>query len=290
MRTLLIDSEGIGYPAMYAMKNVDLTNEEGLRTEIIYVFLQRLATIATVLQSNKLVFLWDTKRKDNLRKKVCPTYKEKRHKNKSELEMQMLNICREQLERLRLVILPAMGFKNIFMEKGFEADDLMASIVMRNDGNFVMVTGDTDMYQCLSLNVSQYDPDPRRLNHITIDSFMREYGIHPKQWRMVKCLAGCQTDEVEGIKGVGITRAIQYIKNEIPDHHKIYSEIKDNADAVIRRNYPLVVLPFVGCPDVHLKQDEISIGRFHRIFTQFNFDSFLTPERWTEWRGAFKLG
>jgi len=289
MKTLLIDSDGIGYPAMYAMKDIDLNNEEGFRTEIIYNFLQRLATIANVLKSNRLIFLWDSKRKHSLRKKLYPEYKEKRD-DKPELEIRMLGICREQLQKLKLQILPAMGFRNIFEVKGYEADDLMASITQRNEGEYVMVTSDSDMYQCISETVSMYDPDPRRLKLTTIESFTREYGIHPKQWRKVKCLAGCATDEVKGIKGVGIKTAIKYLQDELPTHHKIYNTIKEEALSVVARNHPLVVLPFNGCPTLHLKPDHITISRFHKVFTQFDFDSFLTHERWIEWRGAFKLG
>jgi len=134
-----------------------------------------------------------------------------------------------------------------------------------------------------------YDPDPRRLRMITIESFMDKYDIHPKKWRTVKVLAGCSGDNVEGIPGVGEKTAIKYIKGELPTHYKVYGDIIDNIDAMIERNSPLVVLPHPDFPDIDLRVDEITEEKIRSVFQKLNMKSFLTPEKWIEWKGILNV-
>jgi len=285
---LLIDGGMLGYAAMFSMRDVDLTNHDGIRTGIIYNFLLRMYSLGITHGSGKFVFCFDSPRKYSLRKKAYPKYKEKRD-DLSDGERQIREAMHEQLNRLRKNILPAMGFRNIFQVKGFEADDIIAYIAMHYDADFVMVTADNDLYQCLRDNVSMYDPDPRRLRTITIDSFMEKYGIHPKKWRTVKVIAGCDGDNVKGIQGVGTITAIKYIKGILPSHYKAYQKIRDHFDDISEQNTPLVVLPHPSFSGVDLVEDELTEQRILDVFEDLDMKSFLDPEKWIEWRSILNV-
>jgi 5'-3' exonuclease len=73
---------------------------------------------------------------------------------------------------------------------------------------------------------------------------------------MVKTLAGCAGDNVKGIYGVGEKRAIQYLKGHMKKGSKFYRLIEKNRMAMIKRNRPLVNLPYKGTPDFEVSRKE----------------------------------
>jgi 5'-3' exonuclease len=88
------------------------------------------------------------------REKDYAGYKEKRHlpSNHSDEEKAALESLFEQIQILRTSLLKEMGFENIFLIDGFEADDILAFWVSKMHGkrDIIMVTTDADMYQCLT--------------------------------------------------------------------------------------------------------------------------------------------
>lgn len=287
-RTLLIDGNGIAYATLYGMREINLSDDEGFRTEIIYAFLKSILRIGKILNSGKMVFTWDSPRTKSRRRAIYPAYKADRDEL-SEAEKMVLKVYHEQLGVLKSEIIPGLGFANSFEFQGFEADDIMAEIARTNPGYSTIVSSDSDMLQCLSERVSIYDPHPKRLSKVTIDSFMREYGIHPKKWRMVKCLAGCDSDNVSGIPGVGVKYAIKYILGELPAHYKVYGKIKAQEEEIVKINAPLVILPFEGLPEINLQNETLKEDKFLIIFHKYQFNSFLTADKWIEWKGIFNL-
>ena len=288
-KTLLIDCNALGYAALFAMHDINLTNEDGIRTEIIYNFLLRILNIAKKFDTNKIVYAWDSERKYSKRKKRYKEYKENRRKDLPEPELKMIYIMKDQLELLRNRILLQMGFNNVYKYKGYEADDIIAYIARGYTNEFVIVSSDNDFYQCLTDKVSIYDPNPRKDSYFTKEMFIEKYGIHPKKWRMVKCLAGCHSDNVKGIEGVGEMTAIKYLKGDLPAHYKIYRKIENERHNIININYPLVSLPFPFFPGVPLIDDKLHKRKFRQVFEHYDFNSFLTHEKWTEWKAVFRL-
>ena len=99
--------------------------------------------------------------------------------------------------------------------------------------------------------------DQRKKKQVTIDSFLAEYRIHPKEWSRVKSLAGCTTDSVQGVRGVGEITALKYFRGELGRTRKAYRAIvSPEGQALFRDNLPLVRLPFEGCPRLKLEQGE----------------------------------
>ena len=177
----------------------------------------------------------------------------------------------EQCKALYREILPNMGFKNIFRVKGFEGDDIIAKVAedlpMSDEG--VMITGDHDMWQCLRSNVSWHAPSS---GVVTFASFQAEWGLYPFQWAMVKSIAGCSSDDVEGVPGVGEKTAAKFILGKLKTDSKKYKDIESNLE-LMRRNKPLVTLPFYDTPSFTILPDEYDQDKKRTVYLSLGIQS-----------------
>jgi len=153
------------------------------------------------------------------------------------------------------------GFRNVFVQKGYESDDIIASICCQKnksiDNEFVIISSDKDLYQCISPSVSFYNPQTSKI--LTFQGFKKKYGIESYEWGNVKSLAGCTTDNVKGIEGIGEIRAIQFLNGNLNPKSKAMQNIKNpDSDEILFRNQKLVILPFEGTQQFKLRRDNLS--------------------------------
>jgi hypothetical protein len=142
------------------------------------------------------------------RARLYPAYKANR-KPESIEDKEHRSERNRQINLLRNEYLPAIGFKNVFWQEGYEADDLIASIVRSNARltDIAILSSDKDLYQLLSPRVFMWN----RGKKTTLQSFYQEWGIKPDRWAEVKAMAGCTSDNIEGIDGVGEKTAIKFL-------------------------------------------------------------------------------
>jgi len=279
--TLVLDCNFLGYTVRYTMGGL---SHHDLATGVIFGFLSRVLTLAHKFQTSKIVFAWDSRKSH--RRRIFDDYKKNR-RDKTEEERAELEVMHTQFKLLRRKILPAIGFRNVLMQTGIEADDLIAKTVWHRDGmNFIIVASDQDLYQLLQFNnVRMYNPNKRKM--MTKSRFEEEYGIRPEQWIKVKMIAGCPGDNVPGIKGVGEKTVIKYLRAELP-HTKKWRDIVDGSNTdLYERNLKLVQLPFRSTQDVILSQDEFDVKEFQRVCKKYGMRSFLKPSRLLEWKQLF---
>ena len=182
-----------------------------------------------------------------------------------------------------------MGFTNIQYQHGIESDDLLASSVLNNRGSHVMVTSDEDMYQMLD-HCAIYNHRKKAIFNKKM--FMETYGIRPSQWVDVKRLAGCTSDKIPGIPGVGVITAIAYIKNELKSGKKldgIEKDVHKEVESIFHRNDWLVRLPMPETKKVKLSfaDETLSLDGF-RIVCQdnsFRFLDRLARDEWVQFLG-----
>lgn len=279
MDTLVLDCNALCHKVKHSLG--ELTHETE-QVGVIFGFFIQLLKLAKTYESNDFVFTWDSSKSH--RAKIYPPYKEKRRTTKAEKtfeDQERDRLAYEQFEKLYTQILPSLGFRNNFKVEGYEGDDLIASVVNNNTGKFIIVSGDEDMYQCLSENVSIVNGK----GMFTANDFVNVFGIEPKDWVRVKAMAGCTSDEIAGIKGIGETKAIQFLKGQISPHLKSYLAIQcQEGKEITKRNLELVSLPFKGCPEIHLAKNNLDFDAFMRMCTELNFQSFLKKDELAKWK------
>lgn len=283
---LILDCNGICHSARHALGDVPLSHD-GLKTEIIFSFLRSLKGYGLKYKPARTVFVWDSQ--INFRKKLDPEYKAHRSKivrDKTESQRQVDYLMYSQFNQLRMNILPALGFKNNFIQTGMEADDIIASIVYNNsEFQNIVVSGDEDLYQLLN-HCHLYIP--RKKTEYRAKDFEKEYGIPVTQWVSVKSIAGCSSDNVRGIQGVAEKTAIKFLKKELPSHLKTYKNILDGSEK-IKENLKLVELPFEGTKKFDIVEDKLTIYTLNRIFKEYGFESFLKDYSFMEWIKGFRI-
>ena len=280
MTYALIDCSHVCYSAYYAMPRLSNGNVE---TPVLYGFLQRMLSVTKHLDTNRLIFCWDSPR--SIRKERYSWYKERRSKNRDQAMMEIIN---EQKEVLRNVILPRMGFKNQLMVDGYEADDIMAYLVANYPKKkFVIVANDEDLYQILRYKNLKGILQMKDWKLFTKEDFKAEYlNMPPSRWHRVKAIAGCGTDEVPGVVGVGDMTAVKYLTGNLPDRYKAYGDIvSEGGRAIAKRNLWLVTLPLEGIQpeEVRILKNKFSHKGFESVCRMYKFMS-LYNNRFTWYR------
>jgi DNA polymerase I len=242
---LLIDSPYLVYRAQYAMKE----EEQGA----VYGFIQTVLSLRQRFDTDHFAFCFDSSKLR--RKTILPTYKQR--KVVSEEHEENHRRAKECMKLLRTVVLKELGFKNIFRQTGYEADDIIASIVKKTlkPDEAVIVSSDSDLYQLLRPGVVTYNPTKELITNE--ESFCNEwYGLTPSQWSLVKAIAGCRSDNIEGVKGVGEKTAAKFLTGNLPEHIKSYDLVFNADNNEIMKRLSLIRLPFKGVHCFPLRSDE----------------------------------
>ncbi|MBU6348451.1 MAG: hypothetical protein KGQ38_07560, partial [Actinomycetales bacterium] len=100
-------------------------------------------------------------------------------------------------------------------EEGFEADDILGSLVSQHDHPVDIVTGDKDLFQLVSdaagSRVISISKGMRNLE-IVDDSFLLEkFGVIGSQYADFATIRGDASDGLPGVKGIGIKGAAELI-------------------------------------------------------------------------------
>jgi len=285
MKIIIVDANAVGHRAKHSMHGLSF---DEMQTGVIFGFMQEVMRLAIRFETNKFVFCWDSKK--NFRKIIDSGYKIKRaekKKEKSKEELFLDQTAYEQFHTLRTEIIPTFGFKNNIIKTGYEADDIIANIVMNNKLDMVIASSDEDLYQLLG-HAPMYSFKKKKL--YTKEDFEREYNIHVGEWIMIKAIAGCSGDSVIGIKGVGEKTAIKYLNGQLKKSATLDS-IK-NAGKMIRDNLKLVTLPLIFEKEMKkitldFTDEEFLISDFLSICDTYGFYSFKRSIN--DWNRVFKM-
>ena len=261
---------------MIAMKGLSW---EEHATGVVFGFLRQIQQLAEEFPSSRFAFAWDSRK--SFRKVVYPEYKRRTKVEDPEME-DLLNSGRPQFTEIRLKVLPRLGFKNNFIQVGLEADDIIAKIAQDyadKMDSIVIVSSDEDLFQLLTDNVSMYNP--REKKHYTCEDFTKDKGITPKEWPSVKAIAGCSSDNVHGINGIGEKTIIKFIRNEL----KTGKKFDDIMGFDPTFNLSLVKLPHARTTPITLIDDKLNFSEFEGTCMDYGFASFLKKDVYNKWRG-----
>ena len=254
---------------------------------VSFGFLSSVLVLGERFKTNKFVFCWDGG--SGKRKGVFKDYKLSRAAKTEEETKQRAELY-AQFRALQHEVLPSLGFQNQIHQFNLEADDVIAQAIKDHQSQqFGIVSSDKDLLQLLRFKNCKFQHQPSSGKEVTAFSFLKEYRIPAREWAMVKAIAGCPTDGVPGIKGVGEKTAIKYILDELPDCQKRWA-ISESLE-LIQRNYRLVALPFKGTKQTQIKEDSLDARVVNQVFSDLGYESFGTgkqAERWGRFiRGEF---
>lgn len=279
MLPLIIDCNNLCHIAKHAMRGLSFEDRD---TGVIFGFLNSLLQLYKRFDYDvRFLFAWDSNH--SLRVEQYPQYKLKRkatRAEKSEEDRRYDVLARKQMNLLQKHILPTMGFRNVWMFLGYESDDVMA-LFARKVKEGVLVTTDHDLFQCIDGRVSLFNPITKKL--LTSAGFKEEWGIEPYMWASALAIAGCDTDEVPGVEGVGLKTAIKYLKGELRADSVVARRIAKSGE-LIERNERLVQLPYereVGAiffefeENAEILNDELDMNAAEQLFLEYGFRSFL---------------
>jgi DNA polymerase-1 len=273
---IVIDVSFLCWRAFHSMGAL---SHKGVRTGVLYGVLRDIIDLQERFSSKDLIFVFDSRA--SKRKEIFPAYKQKRHSKDITKEEEMARFeVRQQIKALYKIILPSIGYANVWRAEGFEADDIIAAFVrqrMPADDCAVIVTADHDYYQLLDGRVSLYNP--KGFVRTTIQSFHREYGIEPRLWAKVLSIAGCSTDEVPGVRGVGKLTALKFIRGELkPESAKYKAIVSAEGRAIMLRNRELVRLPFEGVPAFYAIPDSVCAASWKRTLDSLGIKSLQSDD------------
>jgi len=253
---LLLDCNYLCHRAKHSTGGLSFENTP---TGVIYGLLKTVAHFQELFNTPHVAFCWDSK--TSKRKKIFSAYKAHRASKYEDMDEDTNKLEEEfrwQMQMLRREYLPTIGYKNVFVQRGYEADDIIASICLNLSmlDEAIIVSSDQDLYQLIESNISLFNPTKGKM--MTLQGFKEKYGIEPYLWNTVKIIAGCNTDGVPGIEGVGEKTVVKYLKKELKETTKTYQKITNMSDSIYRRNKRLITLPFKGTKVFKLQDDEIT--------------------------------
>jgi DNA polymerase-1 len=200
-RFFIIDGHAHIYRAYYAPFR-PLTSPTGEPTKGTHVFCQMLLGLIQQQRPDYLAMVMDVSDRTVFRCAIDPQYKAHREPPPEDLDVQKDRIV-SVVQRIGVPI---------HRREGFEADDLMATIVRRlrdRDIEIFLVSSDKDLEQLLSDRVRMFDPGKGE----TLDpaGLVEKKGYAPEQAVEIQTLAGDTTDNVPGVPGVGVKTAAKLI-------------------------------------------------------------------------------
>jgi DNA polymerase-1 len=246
MATLtLIDTFGFLFKNYYALEKANLKNKEGFPTGMLTGFMNFIASLGKEFPTDYIAFAIDSEH--SFRKELYKDYKANRKEAPDALKLQ-LPIAIELIEK--------MGFKMIKMD-GFESDDIIASLAKKASQKGIkvkIISSDKDMYQLLDENISIYDPSKKK--EIRAKECFEKFGVYPQNFVDFQALVGDSSDNVPGVKGVGVKTAAKLI-NEYKTLENIYSNIDKIKGALQKKLIQGKESAFLSRELVRLKTDLI---------------------------------
>lgn len=258
---LLVDANNLCWRAFHTTGGL---SHEGFGTGVCFGILRDLEHMTGTFGVVRTVLAFDGI--GSLRQDKYPNYKsERRGRVFTDAERKARESFYEEIRRLRTDVLPAAGYNNVFAVDGFEADDIIAKVAEELPESIegIIASTDKDLYQCLRENVIIYNPIKKEVT--SLNSFSEShFGIHPKEWANVKAIAGCDSDSVVGVRGVGDITAAKWVAGKLKHTSKTYQEIQQNY-CLYRTNLPLVALPYPGLVLPEIRDDAVTPSKITQV-------------------------
>lgn len=255
-KLVLIDGNSLSFRAFYALPL--LSNKAGIHTNAILGFAKLLEKIIREEQPTHFLVAFDAG-KTTFRHSKYSEYKGGRQKTPPELS--------EQFPYIRQ-LLDAYHIKHYELEN-YEADDIIGTLSKeadQNDFETIIVTGDRDLTQLATQNVTIYytKKGVTDVDHYTPEFIAEKYnGLKPIQIIDMKGLMGDSSDNIPGVAGVGEKTAIKLLK-QFDSVEGVYENIDKVSGKKLKEKLEL------SHEDALMSKDLATINRYSPIEVTLN--------------------
>ena len=199
MSVLLVDGDNLLTIGFYGCKNFFF---KGNHIGGIYHFLNTLRRSFEEYHLDKIVVFWDGHEGSSSRRKVYHLYKENRKSRlRSEEELNSYNYQRDRVKQY---------LEELFVRQGeyefCETDDCIAYYTKNSpEEKKIVYSSDGDLTQLVSENTKIYNPSHHKL--YSANEYQHE-DVLIENVKIIKMLCGDPSDNISGIKNMGIKRLI----------------------------------------------------------------------------------
>ena len=288
-------------------------NPSGAHVGGLVGFMRSLGYVTRTFDPTRVIVIWDGKGGSANRQNIDPNYKAQRatsritHWGLYDTKEEETEALIGQLYRTQ-DYLDCLPVHQIVMDK-LEADDVIAWIAKKasisSAKKCTIVSSDKDFLQLIDDTVEVYAPIKKKI--FTQDNIFDELKVLPENYNLVKALVGDNSDNLQGVKGLGIKTIIsefpkllteitnlEYIyktAEEKLEGKKIFAKIIHNWDRV-ETNFKLMDLHITALDDkekqvvidtLSSKVPELQTGAFLRHLDQDKIEGITkNTEGWLE--------
>ena len=185
-------------------------NPSGAHVGGLVGFLRSLGYVTRIFDPTRVIVVWDGKGGSGNRQNIDPNYKAQRatsritHWGLYDTKEQEMEALIGQLYRTQ-DYLDCLPIHQIGIEK-LEADDIIAWLAKKASHSSVrkctIVSSDKDFLQLVDDTVEVYAPIKKKT--FTKENIFEELKVLPENYNLVKALLGDNSDNLQGVKGLGI--------------------------------------------------------------------------------------
>ena len=267
-------------------------------------FIKILQKLCREMRPDEIVITWDGAGGSQKRKLVNKNYKAGRKpirlnrnvKNLTESQ-ELQNKVWQQMRLMEMLnFLPCIQL----VSDGIEADDLISFVVQNHKykgWQKIIVSSDKDFFQLCDDETVVYRPIQKKF--VNKPRILEEFGIHPTNFAMARAIAGDSSDNLKGVRGVGlktIANKLEFFSKEesvtfddLYEHCKndntglkAFSSILENAD-VIQENYKIMQL-YAPAISVQTKMKvQASLDDFTPEFNKTEILKRIKVDGFAEW-------
>jgi 5'-3' exonuclease len=229
MSVLLVDGDNLLTIGFFGLKNHFY---KGKHIGGIYHFVNTLRKSFEIYHLDKIVVFWDGENGSQTRKQIYHLYKENRKSRvRTEEELDNYNYQRTRIKQY---------LEELYVRQGefefCEADDGIAYYVLNSKTeNKIIYSSDGDLTQLVSENTSIYNPSHGKLYKTNDIITYSHEDIHISNVKLVKMLCGDPSDNISGIKNMGIKRLTTLIP-EIKIRPVTLEEFLDKANLLFEED------------------------------------------------------
>ena len=231
-KLIIIDGNALIHRSFHALPPT-MTTKSGEMVNAVYGFTTALLKAVREFRPEYVVLTLD-KKGPTFRHEKFKDYKAKRVKAPVELY--------QQIPRVKAM---AQAFAiPIFEQSGFEADDLIGTIVNKVDGQVekIILTGDLDTLQLVNEHTRVYMMSRGAADSVTYDikAIYDRYGLKPKQLIDFKALRGDPSDNIPGVPGIGEKTALGLLEVG-KSLDGVYKLLEGQAKALVNKFKPRII-------------------------------------------------